>query len=80
MSPSGALVAAFLCWPVGIVLGFLAFRRLTPAGTLRAVPGLPSAVLLRGFLTFAFFAADAYVALAVNALCASGGLQAPSMV
>jgi MFS family permease len=51
---------------VGIILGFLAFRRLTPAGTLRAVPGLPSAVLLRGFLTFAFFAADAYVALALQ--------------
>ena len=50
----------------GIVMGFLAFRRLTPAGTLRAAPGLPAAVLLRGVLTFAFFAADAYVALALQ--------------
>jgi MFS family permease len=51
---------------VGIVLGFVAFRRLTPAGTLRAAPGLPAAVLLRGVLTFAFFAADAYVTLALQ--------------
>ena len=51
---------------VGIALAFPAFRRLTPAGTLRAARGLPSAVLLRGFLTFAFFAADAYVALALQ--------------
>jgi MFS family permease len=44
----------------------MAFRRLTPAGTLRAARGLPAAVLLRGVLTFAFFAADAYVALALQ--------------
>jgi MFS family permease len=50
----------------GIALGFPAFRRLTPAGTLRAARGLPAAVLLRGLLTFAFFAADAYVALALQ--------------
>jgi MFS family permease len=51
---------------IGILLGYPAFRRLTPDGTLRAAGGLPSAVLLRGFLTFAFFAADAYVALALQ--------------
>ena len=51
---------------VGILIGFPAFRRLTPSGTLRAARGLPSAVLLRGVLTFAFFAADAYVALALQ--------------
>jgi MFS family permease len=51
---------------IGIAIGFPAFRRLTPAGTLRAARGLPSAVLLRGVLTFAFFAADAYVALALQ--------------
>jgi MFS family permease len=51
---------------VGIVIGYPAFRRLTPDGTLRAARGLPSAVLLRGLLTFAFFAADAYVALALQ--------------
>ena len=51
---------------LGLVIGFPAFRRLTPVGTLRAARGLPSAVLLRGVLTFAFFAADAYVALALQ--------------
>jgi MFS family permease len=39
---------------------------LTPAGTLRAARGLPTAILLRGFLTFAFFCADAYVPLAIQ--------------
>jgi len=51
---------------LGVAIGFPAFRRLTPAGTLQAARGLPSAVLLRGVLTFAFFAADAYVALALQ--------------
>ncbi len=47
----------------GIVITLIAFRRLTPPGTLRLARGYPSAVLLRGFLTFAFFSIDAYVAL-----------------
>ena len=48
---------------IGIAITLVAFHRLTPAGTLRLAPGYPSAVLLRGFLTFAFFSIDAYVAL-----------------
>lgn len=48
---------------VGIAITLVAFHRLTPAGTLRLAPGYPSAVLLRGTLTFAFFSIDAYVAL-----------------
>ena len=51
---------------VGAVLTFLAFRQLTPPGTLRAARGLPTAVLLRGLLTFSFFTADVYVALALQ--------------
>src|SRR6185369_13930677 len=47
----------------GLVVTGLALRRLTPPGTLRARRGYPSAVLLRGVLTFAFFCVDAYVAL-----------------
>jgi MFS family permease len=50
----------------GLLIGTPAFARLTPAGTLRAARGLPTAVLLRGFLTFAFFCADAYVPLAIQ--------------
>jgi MFS family permease len=59
-------------WPglgliiVGLALAVPAFARLTPPGTLRAARGLPAAVLLRGMLTFAFFCADAYVALALQ--------------
>ncbi len=50
----------------GLVLVLPAFRRLTPAGTLRAARGLPAAILLRGVATAAFFAADAYVPLALQ--------------
>jgi MFS family permease len=49
----------------GAVLGLFALRRLTPQGTLRAARGLPATVLMRGVITFAFFAVDAYVALAL---------------
>jgi MFS family permease len=38
-----------------------AYRALTPPGTLRARPGLPATVAVRGLLNFAFFSADAYV-------------------
>ncbi len=51
---------------VGLASGIPAFARLTPRGTLRAASGLPTAILLRGFLTFAFFCADAYVPLALQ--------------
>jgi MFS family permease len=57
--PGVALVVA------GLALGIPAFRRLTPPGTLRAARGMPATVLLRGMLTFAFFTADVYVALAL---------------
>src|SRR4051812_39290964 len=49
----------------GAALGIVAFRRLTPSGTLRAARGVPAAVLMRGVLTFTFFGVDAYVALAL---------------
>jgi MFS family permease len=51
---------------VGGLITALAFRQLTPPGTLRAAHGLPAAILLRGLLTFAFFAADVYVPLALQ--------------
>ncbi len=47
----------------GLVIGLPAIARLTPAGTLRAARGLPTAVLMRGILTFTFFGVEAYVAL-----------------
>ena len=45
----------------GLAVGVFALRRLTPPGTLRAAPGMPTAVLIRGLATFGFFAVDAYV-------------------
>jgi MFS family permease len=50
----------------GLLIGVPAFARLTPRGTIVAATGLPAAILLRGFLTFAFFSADAYVPLAIQ--------------
>lgn len=57
--------------PLVILGGATAFRslsHLSPAGTLRARPGVPAAVLLRGLLTFAYFAGDAYVPLALTSV------------
>jgi MFS family permease len=48
---------------VGLGLALFTFRRLMPPGTLRAARGYPTALLLRGILTFAFFSVDVYVAL-----------------
>ena len=50
----------------GVAAGLPALRRLVPAGTLTARPGLPATILSRGLLTFAFFGADAYVTLAIT--------------
>jgi MFS family permease len=50
----------------GIAIAVPSFARLTPRGTIRAATGLPTAILLRGFLTFAFFCADAYVPLVIQ--------------
>ena len=63
---SGTLVPGGPVALGGILLVLPTFRRLTPAGTLRAARGLPAAVLLRGVLTFAFFCTDAYVTLALQ--------------
>ncbi len=60
---SGSALLLVALVPVGIAVGVPAFRRLSPPGTLRLRPGLPAAIGLRGVLTFAFFAVDAYVAL-----------------
>jgi MFS family permease len=63
---SGVVVPAIVLVALGLVVGLPAIRRLTPPGTLVAARGLPATVLLRGLLTFGFFAADAYVTLALQ--------------
>ena len=52
----------------GLALGVPALRGLVPTGTFRAAVGLPAAVLIRGVLTCSFFAADAYLSLAVTSV------------
>jgi MFS family permease len=61
---------------IGVAIALPAFRSLTPPGTLRAAPGMPAAVLLRGLLTFAFFCADAYVALALEEWRGTSAIEA----
>jgi MFS family permease len=60
---SGQPLLTVVLTVAGLVIGIFALRRLTPAGTLVARPVLPAAILLRGILTCAFFAVDAFVAL-----------------
>src|SRR5262249_52423776 len=53
---------------VGGIIGGRAFARIMPAGALRFAPGMPTAVVLRGIVTFAFFGTDAYVTLTLTSL------------
>jgi MFS family permease len=65
---AGSLLVGVALVAFGIVVGLPAFRRLVPPGTLVARRGLPATVLVRGVLTFAFFAGDAYVSYALIAV------------
>ncbi|MBF8290169.1 MAG: transporter [Chloroflexi bacterium] len=56
-------VALVVASVAGIAITGFAFHRLTPPGTLRLAPGYPTAVLLRGVLTFAFFCVEANITL-----------------
>ncbi|MBX3286236.1 MAG: MFS transporter [Actinobacteria bacterium] len=51
---------------VGLPVAAWAFVGLVPAGTLHLRPGVPATVGVRGILTCGFFAADAYVPLAIT--------------
>jgi MFS family permease len=53
---------------VGLLTALPAFIRLTPPGTLAARPRLPAAVIIRGVLTFGFFAADTFIALSLTSV------------
>jgi MFS family permease len=52
----------------GVLIALPAFTRLTPPGTLVARPRLPAAVIIRGVLTFGFFAADTFIALSLTSV------------
>ena len=62
---TGRLVLAAIALVVGGAVVVPSLRRLLPAGTLRARNGLPTTILSRGLLTFAYFGADAFVTLTV---------------
>jgi MFS family permease len=51
---------------LGIAAISVPLRRLLPAGTFAARPGLPAVILCRGLLSFTFFGADAYVTLTIT--------------
>ncbi|HWJ60482.1 MAG TPA: MFS transporter [Acidimicrobiales bacterium] len=59
------VVLAVVLLAVGVPLAVNALVHLLPSGTLRLERGIPATVAVRGILTFGFFAADAYVPLAV---------------
>ncbi len=63
---SGTIGVGLALVAVGVLVELPALRRLVPAGTLVARPGLPATILTRGMLTFAFFGADAYVTLTIS--------------
>ncbi len=63
---SRQLLAGIGLAAVGIVALAASLRRLLPAGTFTARPGLPAVILSRGLLTFTFFGADAYVTLTIS--------------
>jgi MFS family permease len=50
----------------GAVIGLPALQRLLPAGTLRALPGMPAAIITSGLLNLAFFGVDAFVPLGLT--------------
>jgi MFS family permease len=61
----GALAPSVLFVSVGVPAAVWSLRRLLPSGTMRLTPGVPATIAVRGMLTFSFFAADAYVPLAI---------------
>jgi MFS family permease len=63
---SGLVLAGAGLLAAGVVAIGPALRRLLPAGTFTARPGLPAVILCRGLLTFTFFGADAYVTLTIT--------------
>jgi MFS family permease len=64
--------------PLAAGLGLLIFgmRPLLPPGTIRARPGMPAVVALRGLIAGAYFAVEAYVPLTLSRLHNYGATEA----
>jgi MFS family permease len=65
IASSGQVVLGAVLLGAGLAAVGWCLRRLLPAGTFAARPGLPAVILCRGLLTFGFFGADAYVTLTI---------------
>jgi predicted MFS family arabinose efflux permease len=63
---SHRLVVAVPLAVAGVLVAVPPLRRLMPSGTLRARPGLPSAIAVRGLNNAVFFGTDAFVPLALT--------------
>jgi MFS family permease len=63
-----SLPVALLLLLSGLVIGIPALLRLFPAGTLQAKAGLPAAVATLGFLSLAFYGAEALLPLTLIAI------------
>jgi len=63
---SGSLLVGIPLIIAGVLVALPPFVRIMPVGTLRAAPGLPAAVALRGIITFAFFGTDVFVSLTLT--------------
>ena len=63
---SGQVAVGCAVLGAGLAATGPSLRRLLPAGTFTARPGLPAVILCRGLLTFTFFGADAYVTLTIT--------------
>lgn len=59
-------IAALLLLVPGAALAFACIWRLLPRGTLRAAPGLPSVIALRGAVCAAFFGTEAFLPLLLS--------------
>jgi MFS family permease len=66
VAASRDVAAGAVALALGIAAITASLRRLLPAGTFAARPGLPAVMLSRGLLTFTFFGADAYVTLTIT--------------
>jgi MFS family permease len=71
---------SWIVLPFAIVFAVLAYRSLTPPGTLRAARGVPATISCQGLFAFAFFSADAFVPLALTSVRGTSVLFAGGVI
>ena len=73
---SSSVVVAIPLMLAGGAVAFPALRRILPPGTLRAAPGIPAAIAIRGLLTLAYFGTEAFLPLALTSVRHQGEARA----